>query len=328
MSETLLVFCWAFACLDWRKEQNKNKLLNHIYWNGLLFDIGVVRALEDAVDALARLDEQVAGMPPGTATLMMLRSAQAIVAANDRPLHAAPAIDAPFAALLGWWYSPEAREFIADDVHLRTTAVALDAAAGTVLGGRALTLGLLDDAMRAADAGDYELPSLFDAPLRRAESEGWPALLLAAALSSGTCAQVRSVTASIARAVAPLTGRVCACAFVVPTRAVHVPGALHALASEARAVRRRVDAYRGACALAADQCGTFGRGGDSALALVRLLAGTPAVTIARASTALEVTVPTAGAAVERLMGAGLLRELTGRGRDRVFAYVPAIALVG
>ncbi len=328
MSETLLVFCWVFASLGWRKEQNKNKLLNHIYWIGLLFDIGVVRALEDAVDALARLDDQVAGMPAGTATLVMLRSAQAIVAASDRPLHAAPAINAPFAALLGWWYSPEAREFIVDDVPLRTTAVALDAAAGTVMAGRTLTLGLLDDAMRAAEAGTYQLPSLFDAPLRRAEAEGWPALLLAAELSSGACAHVRSVTASMARAVAPLTGNVCAGAFVVPPRADHVPGALHALASEARAVRRRVDAYRGACGRAADQCDTFGRGGDSALALLRLLAGTPAVTIARVSSALEVTVPTAGAAVERLLGAGLLRELTGRGRDRVFAYEPAIALAG
>jgi len=265
----------------------------------------------------------------------MLRSAQAIVAANDRPLGAAPdtpagagPFAAPFAALLGWWFAPEAREFIADDPNLRYTAMALEAATDTIRGGRALTLGLLDDAMRTAGTADFELPGVFEDPLRRADDDSWPAVLLAAELSSGACARVRSVPASIARTVAPLAGGVCAGAWVVPALADHVPGALHALADEARAVRRRVDGYRDACAIATEVCHDFGRGGPSALALLHRLAGAPAVTIAHASSALGLTVPTAGAAVERLMGAGLLRELTGRGRDRVFAYEPAIALAG
>ena len=62
------------------------------------------------------------------------------------------------------------------------------------------------------------------------------------------------------------------------------------------------------------------------MALLDLLARTPAITVVGAAAALELTVPTVGAAVERLVGAGLLREITGRGRDRVFVYEPAIAL--
>ena len=36
----------------------------------------------------------------------------------------------------------------------------------------------------------------------------------------------------------------------------------------------------------------------------------------------------AGAAVERLMRAGPPREITGRGRARVFVYLPAVAIAG
>ena len=67
---------------------------------------------------------------------------------------------------------------------------------------------------------------------------------------------------------------------------------------------------------------------DRAIVPADLLAGRPAVTVAEAAAALDVSAPTAGAAVERLLGAGLLREITGRGRDRVFVYLPAVAIAG
>jgi Fic family protein len=89
-----------------------------------------------------------------------------------------------------------------------------------------------------------------------------------------------------------------------------------------------VAVYREACALAATQCREFGRGGPTAVALAELLGGRPAITVAGAAAALELSTPTAGAAVDRLMSAGLLREITGRGRDRVFVYVPAVAIAG
>ncbi len=291
-------------------------------------DIGVLRATEDVVDALARLDEQVAGATPGLVTLLKLRSAQAIVAANDRPLDTTLDGDAAFAALLGWWYAPEAREFIADDPHLRSTAVALDAAAAMVRAGRTMTMGLLEEAMRAGNAPLSEMPADFDTTLREAEGAAWSALLAAAALSSGACGRTRSVAASIARATAPLAGGFTTDVFVVAGYAEDVAGALHTAAREARTMQRRVAGYRDAYTQAVTRCQAFGRGAPSASALVDLLAGRPAITVAAAALALDLSAPTAGAAVERLMQAELLREITGRGRDRVFVYTPAVALAG
>ncbi|MHB0963784.1 MAG: hypothetical protein ACYC5V_11310 [Gemmatimonadaceae bacterium] len=291
-------------------------------------DVGLLRATEDAVDALSRLDEQVAVSAPGLATLLKLRSAQAIVAANDRPPGTALDGEAAFASLLGWWYAPDGREFIVDDPHLRGTAVALDAAAEMMRAGRALTIGLLDEAMRAGDASLPVLPGAFAETLRAAETEGWPALLTTAVLLSGACGEARNVAASIARAVVPLSGGVMADAFVVAKCAENAASALHGIANEARTVRRRVSVYREACSSAAERCHEFGRGGPSAAALAELLAGRPAITVAEAAAALDISAPTAGAAMERLMSAGLLREITGRGRDRVFVYLPAVAIAG
>ena len=291
-------------------------------------DVGLLRATEDAVDALSRLDEQVANAASGLATLLKLRSAQAIVAANDRPPGAALDGEAAIAALLAWRYAPEGREFVADDPHLRGTAVSLSAAAEMMRAGHALTPGLLEEAMRAGDSELPAMPGEFDETLRAAEAESWPALLTAAALSSGACGRSRTVAASIARAVVPLSGGVMAHAIVVSRCAEDTAGALHSMANEARAMRRRVAIYREACANAAERCREFGRGGPTAAALAALLAGRPAVTVAEAATALDISAPTAGAAVERLMSAGLLREITGRGRDRVFVYLPAVAIAG
>lgn len=291
-------------------------------------DVGLVRATEDAVDAMSRLDEQVAVSAPGLAALLKLRSAQAIVATNDRPPGAALDGDAAFAALLAWWYAPEGREFIADDLHLRSTAVALDAAAEMMRAGRALTPGLLEEAMRAGDSDLPWMPGVFAETLRTAEMEQWPALISAAVLSSGACGRVRNVAASIARAVVPLSGGATADVLVVSGCADDAAGALHLMANEARAVRRRVAVYREACALAAARCLEFGRGGPTAVALAELLAGQPGFTVAKVAAALEISAPTAGAAVERLLGAGLLREVTGRKRDRVFVYLPAVAIAG
>lgn len=258
----------------------------------------------------------------------MLRSAQTIVAGIERPPSPIPAGDAAFSALLGWWYAEDAREFITDDPTLRGIALALAAAADQMRSRRMLTPGMLDDAMRTGGLAMTALPDVLDAVLRDAEEAHWPPLLLAAELASGSCGRVRSIPASIARAIAPLAGHFTSDVFVVPAVAEEVSGALHLLADESRAVLRRVATYRDACATAAARCREFGRGGASAAALVRLLSEQPALTVAAAASALGLTVPTAGAAIERLLGAGLLSEITGRGRDRVFVYTPAVAIAG
>jgi hypothetical protein len=299
----------------------------------LKLDAGILRGIEDAVDALARLDELVASSARGLSTLVMLRSAQAIVAANDRPPGDGTKGedldgDRAFAALLGWWYAPVGREFIVDDPHLHGVAQGLDAASDRIRGGHPLTSGLLDNVMREAALDLPLLADGLDLVLREAEHESWPSLLLAAELSSGAPGHVRTVSASMARVVAPLTGGLCANVYVVAGCAHDSAGALHAFAKEARDMARLVAAYRHACAQAAERCRAFGRGAASALSLVELLAQRPATTVAMAASALKLTAPTAGAAVERLVGAELLREITGRGRDRVFVYTPAVTLAG
>ncbi|MHB8838051.1 MAG: hypothetical protein ACYC7F_03775 [Gemmatimonadaceae bacterium] len=215
-----------------------------------------------------------------------------------------------------------------DDRHLRRVALALESLADRVRSGCELTAGTLDESFRAAALDTEPLPDLLDASLSVAVHEQWPALLVAADLSAGQCGRVRTLSASIARAVAPLASGLTADVFVVAPVADDAAGALHAIAREARAMRRRVDAYLEDCRRAVELCGTFGRGGPSAAALVQLLAGRPAVTVAGVADALHLTVPTAGAAVDRLMNAGLLREITGRGRDRVFVYTPTVTLAG
>ena len=299
----------------------------------MIADLGVLRATEDAVEALVRLDEMVASAPPGLPTLLMLRTAQAIVAANDRPStavrnDATPDGDAAFSALLGWWYAPASREFITEDPVLCGVALALRDAAAMIRGGRALTLGMLDDAMHSSDTPLGDLPHAFDSVLRAAESQAWPPLLLCAALSSESCGQLRGIPAAIARTVAPLAGSLTADAFIAPACAETSASSLHALAQQAREVRRRTQVYLERTAAALVQCDEFGRGRGSARQLVELLRGQPATTVALAASTLDLTAPTAGAAVDRLLGAGLLREITGRGRDRVFVYAPAVAIAG
>jgi len=292
-------------------------------------DLPMLRGLEEAAESFARLDEAVASSAPGLASLLMLRSAQAIVATQPRPLDAVVRGADAFAALLGWWFAAESREFVADDRMLRRCALALDATAEKIRGGRALTLTLLrEGADRTDGADDGEAPDsgVIEAALRRAASESWPSLLLAAESLTGDCARVPGLSVAIARAVAPLVGGLNADVFVIAPGAERLTTALHGLAAEARAVRRLVNGFREQCEGAAGRARGFGRGAGSALALLDLLAGTPAITVVGAAGTLGLTIPTVGAAVERLVGVGLLREITGRGRDRVFVYEPAIAL--
>lgn len=64
----------------------------------------------------------------------------------------------------------------------------------------------------------------------------------------------------------------------------------------------------------------LGRAAYSALDLFHLLEERLIVSIAEASVQLGQTVPTAGAAMKRLVAVGAAREVTGRARDRRFAY--------
>jgi Fic family protein len=53
----------------------------------------------------------------------------------------------------------------------------------------------------------------------------------------------------------------------------------------------------------------------------------PIVTIKTVSGGLGISFPTAGAALEKLVAIGIVRETTGRQRGRTYAYVKYLALL-
>jgi Fic family protein len=65
---------------------------------------------------------------------------------------------------------------------------------------------------------------------------------------------------------------------------------------------------------------SFGRGAASAAMVYRYTQANPLFSVKSAAKALEISFPTASAAVDRLLGSGILREFTGRRRGRVFLY--------
>lgn len=105
--------------------------------------------------------------------------------------------------------------------------------------------------------------------------------------------------------------------------------AFAAITGEAPQARRALDLLR--ARLAADEArlrAELGRAAWSALDLLALMQREPVLSIPQAAIALGQTIPTAGAAIARLESMGLAAELTGRGRDRLWTYSPALTLLG
>ena len=71
----------------------------------------------------------------------------------------------------------------------------------------------------------------------------------------------------------------------------------------------------------------LGRGAASALRVHELMQARPIVTIKTVSDSLGISFPTAGAALERLVAIGLVRETTGLQRGRSYAYAQYLALL-
>jgi Fic family protein len=76
-----------------------------------------------------------------------------------------------------------------------------------------------------------------------------------------------------------------------------------------------------------DRIRGIGRGAATALQVHEALQREPVTTIARLVARAGLSVPGATAAVERLVGLDLVKEVTGRQRGRVFSYVPYVALI-
>jgi Fic family protein len=65
----------------------------------------------------------------------------------------------------------------------------------------------------------------------------------------------------------------------------------------------------------------FGRGAPSALLIYQLAQANPILSIRHAARESELSFPTASAAIQRLTNAGILKESSGKRRDRLFLYV-------
>lgn len=279
----------------------------------------LLRGVAESADALARLDTVAGTAPAGVGSLLMLRTAHEIASRAG----AAVPVDGDFVSLLGWWYGAESREFVPLYAALRDIAIALDGAAEKARGGRVLTPLFLEEI--SADVQGGVAPAM-GALFQRARVQAWPPLTLVTELCTGELAADRTVAAMIARAVVPVAGALTSHAFVAPTVAGDAAEVLHAMAGDARGALQKLRDYLAAGEAAKARAGEWGRGAPTARALLDLLIGAPAVTVQGASAALGVSVPSVGAAVQRLHEAGVVREITGRGRDRVFVYEPAIAL--
>ncbi len=70
----------------------------------------------------------------------------------------------------------------------------------------------------------------------------------------------------------------------------------------------------------------LGRRSKSGLALLKLLYRKPVVSVGDVATALAISAPTANALVSEFERLGILRELTGFARNRVFAFDPYLRL--
>jgi Fic family protein len=73
--------------------------------------------------------------------------------------------------------------------------------------------------------------------------------------------------------------------------------------------------------------GDLGKAAATGLRLHDYMRKKPLFSIAQAMAGLEMSAPTIAAALERLESIGLVRETTGRKRDRVYSYAPYLAIL-
>jgi Fic family protein len=72
---------------------------------------------------------------------------------------------------------------------------------------------------------------------------------------------------------------------------------------------------------------TIGRAAGSALRIHHFLQAHPIISIPKLAAALELTAPTVTASITHLQKLGIVRELTGYRRNRLFAYEPYIKIL-
>ena len=107
------------------------------------------------------------------------------------------------------------------------------------------------------------------------------------------------------------------------------PWALLALTAAAHRARQRREGVHQVHSMRGREeatLGSMGRAGINARRALDALRTFLAMSMPALAEELELSRPATAAALERLTAAGLLREVTARARDRVYAYEPAVAL--
>jgi len=105
--------------------------------------------------------------------------------------------------------------------------------------------------------------------------------------------------------------------------AFFLTGVIETSAQAVRTVRRLQDLF----GRDREKVQQLGRASGSALRLLHFMQTRPLCSIARAADAMSVTVPTVTAAIKNLQDTGIIRELTGQRRNRLFVYQEYIRIL-
>ncbi len=286
----------------------------------------ITREVEDAAAELGRLDATAAVAPPGLALALRLAATEAACLLAGEPVGleafaAAAASEIHEAALppraLGW------RSLLADEERRVRTGAPLVAARLTAVEPTLATYSerpRLEAVWKEAGAERSVLVRALDAAAwapTEAVAEVGAALVLCA---GGLADRVRFLpfldVPAAARAPALAAWR-------EDEHGAWRAAALRAAAQRARAVRRAVEALLRGLPQAERTVDALGRGRLLAHRAHALLQATFVTTMPALAEVLDCSRPAAADALDRLVEAGVARELTGRARDRVYGWAAA-----
>jgi len=310
------------------------------------FDSGIVRLYEESAEELGRLDALVSVAPAAVSTVLQL-SAVARLATHDAAADSADASQATRAALASL---VAAR---VDLLHAAALGPALDEWRQRVedgerraRSGASLTASLTAASVATAAASERSVDEtarrrVLDALRPGSEPRPllWRALEVVAWTSDIAEADLFAALLLVAGGLAdrlhllPFAGvrgaqRREACASWQagdPTPLTRA--ALSALAAEARHLRVQLRLLLDAQVDEDAHLASIGRAAVTGRRVLALLRSTLATSAPDLSERLALSRPAAGAALERLVELGLVEEITGRARDRVFVYTGAWGLV-
>lgn len=288
------------------------------------------RQLEDASDALARFDFAVGAAPPAFARVLRSSAISGAMHTGRKGTR----------SLLAGLTDPSLRD-------LHSLAATLDDEERRARGGAPLSLPRLDKAWLAR-LGAYALEDGrredLERVLRIASTDRVPAL--DRALEAAACLERPEVAEPVAALILVSEGRMdslrmlpfgdveanlrtsAIAAWHAGERDAWEAAAFVALAQGAR--RRRASLERALSVMPAEdgRVRALGRAAINARRALDVLRETLVTTVPQLAADLALSRPAASDAVERLVSMGIAEELSGRRRDRVFAYATALTMEG